>query len=107
MIRLGMAADLLDSDFIWLCSSCYSCQERCPQGVRIADLIIAVRNLAALAGKLHQGYEKQRELVATLGRLYEITDFDNKKRQKLGLPPVVTAFEDLRVLFASLKDDRG
>ena len=38
IIRLalyGFKDAVLKSDFIWLCSSCYACQERCPQGVSI------------------------------------------------------------------------
>lgn len=25
------------SEFIWLCSTCYTCQQRCPQDVEIAN----------------------------------------------------------------------
>ena len=31
MALLGMKKQVLESDFIWLCSSCYGCQEVCPQ----------------------------------------------------------------------------
>jgi len=32
MALLGMRDQVLSSDFIWLCSSCYTCQERSRQG---------------------------------------------------------------------------
>ncbi len=34
MAILGMKKEVLNSSFIWLCSSCYACQQRCPQGVK-------------------------------------------------------------------------
>lgn len=106
LIHLGMREVVLNSEFIWLCSSCYTCQERCPQGVKITDIIVALRNLASKTGHAHPGHAKQKDLVTTLGRLYEITEFDNKKRQKLGLPPLTTTFPDLATLMASLQESR-
>lgn len=32
MALLGMKREVLSSDFIWICSNCYLCYERCPQG---------------------------------------------------------------------------
>ena len=32
MTLYGMRKEVLENDFIWLCSNCYACQERCPQG---------------------------------------------------------------------------
>ena len=29
MVLLGMKEEVLKSDFIWLCSTCYTCHERC------------------------------------------------------------------------------
>ena len=43
MALYGMKEEILESSFIWLCSSCYTCQERCPQGVRITDFMDATK----------------------------------------------------------------
>jgi len=88
MILLGMQEQVLASDFIWLCSNCYTCQERCPQGVRITDLMTAVRNLAVRRGCMPSGVAMQADLIRRHGRLYPLDDFDHKKRQKAGLPPL-------------------
>jgi len=37
----------------------------------------------------------QPEIVSKFGRLYEIDDFDNKKRDKLGLPAIKTEACDM------------
>lgn len=99
-VLLGMRDEVLQSDFIWLCSTCYSCAERCPQGVKICDLMHALKNLASQAGFVHPAYKPQSDLIGSLGRLYEIEEFDNKRRDKMGLPPLPTgACEAMQKLF--------
>ena len=51
---LGAEEEVLSSDSIWLCCSCYNCQERCPQKVEIADVIYALRNIALREGHAPQ-----------------------------------------------------
>lgn len=43
LAQLGMAEQLLAADAIWTCVSCMTCNSRCPKGVRIAEVIEAVR----------------------------------------------------------------
>lgn len=98
MVLLGMRDEVLQSDFIWLCTSCYACQDRCPQDVRITDIITALKNIAVKEGYVHPSFREQARLVGSFGRLYEIEDFDNKKRKKLNLPPLKKTFEDVNQL---------
>lgn len=97
-ILLGMKDEVLGGDFIWLCSTCYSCQERCPQDVRIADLMTAVKNYAAKHGKAPASYLQQLDLIKKFGRLYEVDEFDNKKREKMGLPALPMRCEEVKKL---------
>jgi len=96
MIILGMREEVLNSDFIWLCSTCYTCYDRCPQGVHITDIMMALRNIAVKEGHIHPSFKEQARLVWTFGRLYEVEDFDNKKRHKMGLPPVKKTLDDVK-----------
>lgn len=98
MCILGMRREVLESDFAWLCAGCHSCQERCPQGVRIADIMTVIKNLAYRFGNVPKGLEVQRDQIAHTGRVYEITDFDNKKRLKMDLPELLALHEDVGVL---------
>lgn len=86
MVLLGMRDEVLGSEPIWLCTYCYTCQERCPQDVGITDLMFALKNLAAREGHMHPSYTPQIDVLANFGRMYEVSDFDNKKRAKMGLP---------------------
>ncbi len=43
--QLGMREELLGAKSIWLCVTCYTCNSRCPKGVRIAEVIEALRQI--------------------------------------------------------------
>ncbi len=43
--QLGLQDELLSSEAIWLCVSCLTCNTRCPKGVRIAEVIEAIRQV--------------------------------------------------------------
>jgi heterodisulfide reductase subunit C len=100
MALYGLKEEVLGSDFIWLCSSCYACQERCPQGVSITEFMTLLRNLAVREGHMPAGIRAQLELVKKEGRIYPIDDFDNKKRGKVNLPLLPTSCDVVKELFA-------
>ena len=99
MALLGMKDRVLKSDFIWFCSTCYTCYERCPQDVRITELMNAIKNIAVREGHIHPSFTAQIEALRANGALYEIADFDNKKRAKLGLPELHQSAEDTQKIF--------
>ncbi len=102
MALLGMRQEVLTSEFVWLCSSCYTCHERCPQDVHIPDLMNAIRNIAVREGHVPAAFHQQAELLRDHGRLYEITDFENERRKEWGLPPIQErANEVQRILLRS------
>lgn len=84
---LGLKHEVLTSDFIWLCTGCYICQERCPQDVRITELMMAFRNVATQEGYPHPTVQAIADMVSQHGIIMEIGDFENEKREKIGLPP--------------------
>jgi heterodisulfide reductase subunit C len=113
MVLLGMKQRVLTNDFIWFCSSCYACTERCPQGVHFTEVMNAIKNLAVREGHIHPSYMMQIELIRKHGRLYEIDDFDNNKRASLGLPVMakakmftakITAFTGLDKILGNRKE---
>jgi heterodisulfide reductase subunit C len=102
MALLGMKKDVLSSQFIWLCSSCYTCQERCPQDVKIPELMNALKNIAVKEGYLPSVMKAQLDLLASFGRLLEITDFENEKRKDLDLPLLQEKTEEVRIILERL-----
>jgi len=43
MARAGFKQEVLSSQTIWLCSSCYSCSVRCPVDIKITDIMYALK----------------------------------------------------------------
>jgi heterodisulfide reductase subunit C2 len=88
MALLGLREEVLSSDTIWLCSTCFTCHERCPQDVRITELFDALRNIAVRAGHVSPALRASVDLVRDHGRLIAIGEFDNERRVELGLPAI-------------------
>ncbi len=96
MALLGMRDQVLTSDFIWLCSVCYTCYERCPQDVRVPELMNAIRNIAVREGCVPPTFTRQIEQLRDHGRLLEIGDYENERRARYGLPPIEEAALEVR-----------
>jgi heterodisulfide reductase subunit C2 len=102
MVLLGMRDQVLKEPFVWVCATCYTCQERCPQGVRIADVMRALKNIAVRLGNMPEIVPMQIKLLTEKGTLYPLDEFDNKKRGKAGLPTLAMAHEDVGPLLQEL-----
>lgn len=63
MVLLGMREEVLSSDFIWLCSQCYTCQAHCPQNVNFSDVMKALRNMAVREGYVHPFFVQQIKMI--------------------------------------------
>lgn len=85
MALLGLRKELVTSEAIWLCASCYTCQERCPQGVEIADLVLAMRNIAVKDGFVPDSFIIQAKSLIENGRLVPVSRLTNRQRSRLGL----------------------
>lgn len=46
LVREGFRDDALASQTIWLCASCYSCAVRCPQQIKITDVMYTLKREA-------------------------------------------------------------
>ena len=47
LLRMGLKAQTLGARMVWSCTTCYKCQEHCPQNVPVADVLYELRNLGA------------------------------------------------------------
>jgi heterodisulfide reductase subunit C2 len=100
MALVGLREEVLCSDFIWLCTTCYACQERCPQDVRITDLMHAIKNIAVREGHIHPSFRQQLTFLRAHGRLYDITALENERRVEQDLPEITESPEDLARILA-------
>jgi heterodisulfide reductase subunit C len=46
LLRLGLYDLTLGSRMVWDCASCYQCQQSCPEGIRVADIMCELRALS-------------------------------------------------------------
>ncbi|MBN2246743.1 MAG: 4Fe-4S dicluster domain-containing protein [Candidatus Aminicenantes bacterium] len=78
MIKNGFKEETLKSFTLWLCSSCYTCQVRCPANIKITDVMYALKRKAieekvypsrfSVPALTHEMYK----LIAKYGRSSEI-----------------------------------
>jgi heterodisulfide reductase subunit C/nitrate reductase gamma subunit len=45
-LGLGLRRETLSARMVWDCVTCYACQEACPQGVKVADILYELRNIS-------------------------------------------------------------
>jgi heterodisulfide reductase subunit C len=51
MVRAGMRDRVLESLTIWTCASCYQCTQRCPQEIKITDIMYILKRMAIRENK--------------------------------------------------------
>ena len=87
MILLGMRDEVLSSKEIWECLTCFECQERCPQKVRVTDIFFDAKNLASEEGIIPENVVGLGKALLDDGQLYTVTA--DWEREDMGLEPEV------------------
>jgi len=94
LTKRGLIDEMVNSDIIWTCMSCFKCRECCPQKVAPVEILFALKNMAVASGKQIPGnYTNMLQSVLSIGLLQDIksiTTRDNKTitRKELGLPEI-------------------
>lgn len=94
---LGLKEEVIADDTIWMCSTCYECQERCPRGIKIVDVVKTVRNFAAQAGYMAPAHKMTGSFVIKTGHGVPINDATMALRKSVGLdelPPTTHTFPE-------------
>jgi len=92
LLKRGLIDEMLNSDVIWTCMSCFKCRERCPQKVAPVEILFALKNIAVASGKPIPGkYSTMLQSILSIGLIQDIqtiSDRNNRaiKREKLNLP---------------------
>ncbi len=94
LLKRGLIDEMINSDIIWTCMSCFKCRERCPQKVAPVEILFALKNMAVASGKQIPGnYTNWLQSVLSIGLLQDVKSIntkDNKSvsRTDLGLPEI-------------------
>ncbi len=46
LLRMGLKDQTLAARMVWSCTTCYKCQEHCPQNIQVADILFELRQIA-------------------------------------------------------------
>jgi heterodisulfide reductase subunit C len=100
---------ILQSQDLWMCTTCYKCLERCPRQIPVTDIILSLRHIAALEGHINENMKNTIKLLQKTGHAVPLGGEDTvyaKQRVALGLdiiPPTVhkfpAALEEVKKLF--------
>jgi heterodisulfide reductase subunit C len=101
MVQLGLKDRLLSDKALWLCSTCFTCVDHCPQGVEIAGIVRALRNLTVKEkGVVPLVFKELASNLLKTGYVYQIPESRHKRREMQGLPPLPkTNLEDVTKIF--------
>jgi heterodisulfide reductase subunit C len=89
---MGQEEELLgENSVIWECTNCYNCLERCPQDVRPAEVIVALKNMSGAHNTRPSKVADMVTAVQKTGMTGMVTPAINKIRAELGLDPVKAA----------------
>ncbi|GAU07762.1 4Fe-4S dicluster domain-containing protein [Desulfoplanes formicivorans] len=47
LLRMGLKEETMAARMVWSCTTCYKCQEYCPQNIPVADILYELRNIAS------------------------------------------------------------
>jgi heterodisulfide reductase subunit C len=65
LFRAGELETIMKSRSIWICASCYACTTRCPSGIKITDVIYALKRTV-----MEKEYESKAPQVQVLAKLF-------------------------------------
>ncbi len=74
MIQLGLKKEVLNSNTIWICTTCFSCSVRCPRGIHPTELMETLKPIAMAEGIRNKNAKFDNvfsEVIKTNGRASE------------------------------------
>lgn len=94
---LGLEQEALTDPDLWLCTTCYSCTDRCPRDLAPTDVIMAMRNLAFRQDIVPVNFLKTVQAIYSSGHGVPNNDVNRAAREKLGLtrdPPTTHMYPE-------------
>ena len=77
---------LENNDLLWLCTCCYQCEDRCPEGVPLTTLLIRLKNMAVDRGLIPASVQKEIESLRAQSFTFPPAKSIMARRNRLGLP---------------------
>jgi heterodisulfide reductase subunit C len=87
-VLLGFKEKILKDPVLWLCTMCHACIEACPQGVKVSEILILLRNMATEMGAFPEHLKAEVASLLENGLINAGGAAIARRRQQLGLPDV-------------------
>jgi heterodisulfide reductase subunit C len=78
--------ELEENDLIWLCTSCYQCEDRCPEGIPLTTLLLQLKNMATAKGLIPTFIRKEIETLTVHSFTYPPVKSIVSRRRRMALP---------------------
>jgi heterodisulfide reductase subunit C len=103
IVQLGLKNRLIGNDALWLCTTCYTCVDHCPQGVEVSSIVRALRNVSVNnLGVIPFIFKTFASNILKTGYVYLMPESRLKKREEQGLPPLPKpSLDDVAKLFTA------
>ena len=107
IVKDSIKKDISDQCDLWMCTTCYNCQERCPRGIKVTDAILSLRAEAVKKGRILPAHRAVCKFLIEVGHAVPIDDIHIAIREKIGLlqPETVSkypkALNDVKILLES------
>ncbi|MHA2379931.1 MAG: 4Fe-4S dicluster domain-containing protein [Candidatus Thorarchaeota archaeon] len=77
---------LAEERLIWTCLTCEQCEVRCPEHVKIPQILILAKVRGLASGNTPQTALDRAKSILSQGRTIQVSDPMIKTREKMGLP---------------------
>jgi len=103
LYNLGYKEEAMNDPHLWCCTTCYTCQEGCPQGVGVVDGILNIRTLAVKEGIMLDPHRGVAQNVYKYGMAVPIDEKNMEKRASLGLDKMAPTTQKFETALAEVK----
>jgi heterodisulfide reductase subunit C len=93
LLKRGLIDEMVNSEIIWTCMSCFKCKERCPQKVAPVNILFTLKNLAVATGKQVPGdFTAMLQSAMGIGLIQDVQQVstrsgETRTREDMGLSP--------------------
>jgi len=85
-VQDGDTEVVTDRDDLWHCTTCFSCQERCPKGVQVTQAILWLRGEAVALGRYPAAHTLALAEISRTGNTFPLEAEVRAVRGQLSLP---------------------
>lgn len=85
IVRDSVRKDVLNDPELWMCTTCFNCQERCPRGIKVTDAVLSIRSEAVKNGYILPAHRRICNYLIETGHSIPLDNKNRAVRKKIGL----------------------